>query len=191
MTGSALRARSEIKTVTLRSVTPPNVTRKLQVIISCPDRPSLLVPWHGLVQSSKFMYNRPTGSISELRYKSFYRCTYKQLKYTYKVQVNHFQPLHHDFKCHFQVQSRCSSIMCSASKPSSSSSQSGHGLFPLPCALNILLKFCSPLTCLGPRSITLSHSFDHPTSFPTSTISCDFSAHLSSIFTVKNERSLF
>ena len=29
------------------------------------------------VQSSKFIYNCPTRSISELRYKSFYRCTYK------------------------------------------------------------------------------------------------------------------
>ena len=35
--------------------------------------------------------------------------------------------------------------------------------FPPTMSSIILHKFCSPRTCLGPGSITLSHSLDHPT----------------------------
>ena len=50
------------------------------------------------------MYEHPTGSISKLGYKIL-QMYIQAMKYTYKVQVNQFQPLHHNFKRLFQVQS--------------------------------------------------------------------------------------
>ena len=60
---------------------------------------------HILVQKKvkKFMYDRPTGSVSEIQYKSFTNVHTSHEIHT--QSSSQFQSLHHDFKCHFQVQS--------------------------------------------------------------------------------------
>ena len=119
--------------------------------------------WHlslktgvGLGIGSKFkvqsscMIAQQLGSI-RVTVQKFLQMYIQAIKYTYKVQVSQLQPLHHDFKRHFQVQSRCSSIMCSASKSSSSSSQSGHGLFPFPFALKNSAQILQSPDMPGPQ----------------------------------------